>query len=106
MDIIFGFLAKHPSASNDKIIQSEVTFMMITMPNPTPAIRPFFLSYSEEECETNSELFKVLPSVKVDLPNFYSKSNYLMPYLRVDQVSLVEGMGYECTDVFNKEKNA
>jgi len=28
-----------------------------------------------------------------------------MPYQRVGQVPLVEGMGKECTDVFNKEKS-
>ena len=54
-------LTKNPSARNDKIIQTEVTSMMITLDSLTLAIRPFWLSYSKEDNNENAEVFGCLP---------------------------------------------
>jgi len=90
--------------SSDKIIQCDITYMMINIADPTSAIRPFFQTFSLEDCESNSEVFKVLPGI--DLPTLFNKLKYLMSYLKVDKVPMIEGMGQWCADIYSKEKNA
>jgi len=73
-----GLLAKNPSTRNDKIIQTEVTSMMITQVSPTLAIRPFWLSYPKEDINENAEIFGCLHSL--DLPTHFNLTSYMQSY--------------------------
>jgi len=57
LDIFLDLLAKNPSAQNFKLIQVEIPSIMLTIAVPTQAIRPFLLSYSQEDRNDNAEFF-------------------------------------------------